>query len=475
MISWGLIACAMALVRSETGFYVMRLLLGIAEAGFFPGIILYLTYWFPAASARASSPCSWPRCRSPRCSAGRCPARCSRCTAFSGWPAGTGCSSSRACRPSCSASLRCSCSPTSRRRRAGSPTDERQALDGHARGGSRDDEGGRLCRHRRGADAAAGAGAGPALFPHGDRALRHRLLDAASDPDLRARRRSRSASSRRSPICSPPSPWCFGGGTPTTRTSGAGTSRCRCSWRRRPSPGRPIRGRCVPTMIALTLATLGFYAAFGPFWSLPTALLTGTGAAAGIALVNSMGNAAGFAGPYIVGRVEAGDGQLLGGAAVPGRGAGARRPHGAAVPGACEPTPVTMWPQRAGTLPYRFRFESRGYCGGSPCQPKCPLGKSGSRKPGAHHPPGFFPRWAQSGICDFAGLGRAPANMFPRPRLSPIGGASFWSTPCPETPASAASTPRTACAWPKRPRRRRQRLTSRDWPSAGWSSPPTSK
>jgi len=54
-------------------------------------------------------------------------------------------------------------------------------------------------------------------------------------------------------------------------------------------------------MIALTLATLGFCAAFGPFWSLPTALLTGTGAAAGIALVNSMGNAAGFAGPYIVG------------------------------------------------------------------------------------------------------------------------------------------------------------------------------
>ena len=48
MISWGLIACAMALVRSETGFYVMRFLLGVAEAGFFPGIILYLTYWFPA-------------------------------------------------------------------------------------------------------------------------------------------------------------------------------------------------------------------------------------------------------------------------------------------------------------------------------------------------------------------------------------------------------------------------------------------
>ena len=48
MISWGIIATAMALVDSETSFYVMRFLLGVAEAGFFPGIILYLTYWFPA-------------------------------------------------------------------------------------------------------------------------------------------------------------------------------------------------------------------------------------------------------------------------------------------------------------------------------------------------------------------------------------------------------------------------------------------
>ena len=38
----------MALVRDETSFYVLRFLLGVAEAGFFPGIILYLTYWFPA-------------------------------------------------------------------------------------------------------------------------------------------------------------------------------------------------------------------------------------------------------------------------------------------------------------------------------------------------------------------------------------------------------------------------------------------
>ncbi|MFM7523188.1 MAG: MFS transporter, partial [Betaproteobacteria bacterium] len=48
MISWGLISAAMMFVTTPMMFYVMRFLLGIAEAGFFPGIILYLTYWYPA-------------------------------------------------------------------------------------------------------------------------------------------------------------------------------------------------------------------------------------------------------------------------------------------------------------------------------------------------------------------------------------------------------------------------------------------
>lgn len=48
MILWGVIAAAMALVNSVSAFMVMRVLLGIGEAGFFPGMILYLTYWFPA-------------------------------------------------------------------------------------------------------------------------------------------------------------------------------------------------------------------------------------------------------------------------------------------------------------------------------------------------------------------------------------------------------------------------------------------
>jgi ACS family tartrate transporter-like MFS transporter len=48
MVTWGIISAMMAFVQGPTSFYVIRFLLGAAEAGFFPGIILYLSYWFPA-------------------------------------------------------------------------------------------------------------------------------------------------------------------------------------------------------------------------------------------------------------------------------------------------------------------------------------------------------------------------------------------------------------------------------------------
>jgi ACS family tartrate transporter-like MFS transporter len=48
MITWGLVSACMAFVQGTTSFYSLRFLLGVAEAGFFPGIILYLSFWFPA-------------------------------------------------------------------------------------------------------------------------------------------------------------------------------------------------------------------------------------------------------------------------------------------------------------------------------------------------------------------------------------------------------------------------------------------
>src|SRR5262245_58371710 len=56
MIVWGLVSMAMMFVVGQWSFYAMRVVLGIAEAGFFPGMVLYLTYWIPAGErARAGA------------------------------------------------------------------------------------------------------------------------------------------------------------------------------------------------------------------------------------------------------------------------------------------------------------------------------------------------------------------------------------------------------------------------------------
>lgn len=56
MLTWGALAAAMMFVRTPWEFYALRLLLGMAEAGFFPGVLFYLTLWFPASMrARAVS------------------------------------------------------------------------------------------------------------------------------------------------------------------------------------------------------------------------------------------------------------------------------------------------------------------------------------------------------------------------------------------------------------------------------------
>lgn len=48
MVTWGLASAAMMFAHNETSFYVLRFILGVAEAGFSPGVVLFMTYWFPA-------------------------------------------------------------------------------------------------------------------------------------------------------------------------------------------------------------------------------------------------------------------------------------------------------------------------------------------------------------------------------------------------------------------------------------------
>src|ERR1700744_3711128 len=50
MVSWGLVSMATAFVQGPLSFYILRFLLGLAEAGLYPGMILYMTSWFPAAT-----------------------------------------------------------------------------------------------------------------------------------------------------------------------------------------------------------------------------------------------------------------------------------------------------------------------------------------------------------------------------------------------------------------------------------------
>jgi nitrate/nitrite transporter NarK len=58
------------------------------------------------------------------------------------------------------------------------------------------------------------------------------------------------------------------------------------------------------TIVALVVAAIGIFCTFAVFWTLPTAWLSGTAAAGAIALINSIGNLAGFGGPYLIGWVK---------------------------------------------------------------------------------------------------------------------------------------------------------------------------
>ncbi len=68
----------------------------------------------------------------------------------------------------------------------------------------------------------------------------------------------------------------------------------------------------------LSLLAAGIYSSFGPFWALPSEFLTGYSAAAGIALINSVGNIGGFAGPYMIGRIATRTGNPYAGFAIAG-------------------------------------------------------------------------------------------------------------------------------------------------------------
>jgi cyanate permease len=68
--------------------------------------------------------------------------------------------------------------------------------------------------------------------------------------------------------------------------------------------GAAFVGNKLPAVAWMSVAAIGIYGVKAPFWPLPSMFLTGSAAAGGIALINSVGNLGGFAGPYIMGWVK---------------------------------------------------------------------------------------------------------------------------------------------------------------------------
>ncbi|HEV2728918.1 MAG TPA: hypothetical protein VGV15_02705 [Terriglobales bacterium] len=68
-----------------------------------------------------------------------------------------------------------------------------------------------------------------------------------------------------------------------------------------------------PAIVLLSIAVLSVFSMVGPFWAMPTTLLARTGAATGIAFINSVGNLGGFFGPYIIGLLRTSTGYFKGG------------------------------------------------------------------------------------------------------------------------------------------------------------------
>jgi MFS transporter, ACS family, tartrate transporter len=303
MISWGIVATAMALVHNEASFYALRLLLGIAEAGFFPGIILYLTYWFPARERARIVSLFMAAVPLATVVGGPVSGALLKLHGFwglAGWQWLFIIEGLPAVLLGVVVLFVLDDRPEEARWLS---QDERQALATT------------LAAEAEATREAGYAGLGQALTrprvlvlgllyfcivsglygigfwmpqviqTYGLEPLEIGFLTAI--PYLAAAigmvlwgARSDRTGER---IWHIALPLLIGGAA--------------FAW-------SAVSGPFSLTIVALTFATLGIYAAVGTFWSLPTAILTGTGAAAGLALVNSMGNVAGLISPTVIGVIR---------------------------------------------------------------------------------------------------------------------------------------------------------------------------
>ena len=92
MMVWGVLSASMMFIEGAASFYTLRFLLGVAEAGFFPGIVLYLTWWFPEEDRARALALFMTAISASYVVGGPSRAPCSSWTASPGSTAGNGCS-----------------------------------------------------------------------------------------------------------------------------------------------------------------------------------------------------------------------------------------------------------------------------------------------------------------------------------------------------------------------------------------------
>jgi ACS family tartrate transporter-like MFS transporter len=312
MITWGLISSAMAIVGNPTGFYALRFLLGVAEAGFFPGVIYYLSLWFPARERAAAV------------------ARFMTATAISGIVGGPlsgalftldGVAGLAGWQwifiaegiPSIVLGITTLFFLTDNPAEAKwLSSEERLYLDATMRADTNDIV-------RRGHISLRHALLHPRVWQLS--LLSFTLLVGMYSISFWLPQIVKSFSGAGNVEVA------FLSAIPYIAAAIAmvvvGAHSDRMQERRVHIAVAAVAGAVglavstlahspIPGLIGLSLAAIGIFSAIPVFWSLPTAFLSGTAAAGGIALINSLGNLGGFIGPYLIGRLRDATGDFTG-------------------------------------------------------------------------------------------------------------------------------------------------------------------
>ena len=304
MITWGLIASAMAIVRTPAEFYALRFLLGVAEAGFFPGVIYYLSQWFPAATRASAISRFMTAAAVSGIVGGPLSAALFKLDGMSGLAGWQWIFVAEGI-PSVVLGVTTLWFLTDRPADAKwlSPAD-REHLERTMRSEAADIA-------RRGHLSLRDALLHPTVWRLS--LLSFTLLVGLYGISFWLPQIVRSLSSGDNVEVALLSgiPYVAAAVAMVVVGAHSDRNRERCVH----IAGAALVGAAglgatamiqtpVPGLIALSVAAMGVFSAIPVFWSLPTTFLSGTAAAGAIALINSLGNLAGFFGPYLIGRVR---------------------------------------------------------------------------------------------------------------------------------------------------------------------------